>query len=242
MKRIFLSILVGIIGIVGIMVVLIYFGVLRFNLPLLIQYPVKGVDVSHYQGDIDWEVLAKEPIYFAMIKATEGSSYQDETFRYNYEQAQKTDLYIGAYHFFSFDSSGKEQAENYIHTVPVIENSLPPIIDFEFYGDKKQNPPNKEVVRKELNELITQLEEVYHKRPIIYATESTYEIYLKGDYEDYPLWIRSLLFEPKEINWTLWQYANWGRLKGYSGGEVRIDLNVFNGSEEEFIDQLVTSR
>ena len=80
-------------------------------------YPVKGVDVSSYQKDIDWEGLESEGIGFAFIKATEGSSHCDGRFEYNWREANKTDMKVGAYHFLSYDTPGKSQAENYIDTV-----------------------------------------------------------------------------------------------------------------------------
>ena len=66
------------------------------------RFEVTGVDVSHYQGTIDWKKLAEQDLDFAFIKATEGSSYIDECFYDNWKEAEKTDLCIGAYHFFSF--------------------------------------------------------------------------------------------------------------------------------------------
>ena len=86
-----------------------YNGILIFNYPDKKEYKIKGIDVSAYQGDIDWNILSKQGIVFAFIKATEGSSYVDERFKTNYENASKTDLKIGAYHFFSYDSNGEKQ-------------------------------------------------------------------------------------------------------------------------------------
>ena len=96
---------------------LIWNGVILLNNPSVKKYPIRGVDVSSYQGDINWPVLASQNISFAFIKATEGSTSVDDNFEYNYIQAQKTNLRIGAYHFFSYDSSGKTQADNFIATV-----------------------------------------------------------------------------------------------------------------------------
>ena len=59
---------------------LFYFGIWHFNNPSSTQYPVRGVDVSSYQGNIDWAVLSKQNISFAFIKATEGSSFVDKYF------------------------------------------------------------------------------------------------------------------------------------------------------------------
>ena len=86
---------------------LFYTGVLKFNNPSRNTYPVRGVDVSSYQGTIDWEVLSSQNIQFAFIKATEGSGFVDPCFVDNLAGASETSLYIGAYHFFSFESSGK---------------------------------------------------------------------------------------------------------------------------------------
>ena len=72
----------GAAGITG--VLLFYFGILQLNNPSGKTYPVRGVDVSSYQGDIDWPVLAQQDIQFAFIKATEGSSFTDPCFAENF--------------------------------------------------------------------------------------------------------------------------------------------------------------
>ncbi len=206
-------------------------------------YPIQGVDVSHYQGNIDWDVLSKENISFAYIKATEGSGTKDERFEYNWNEALKTDLRIGAYHFFSFDSEGETQADNFIETVPVTDDALPPVIDFEFYGDKKSNKPDYDKTIKELEVVIKRLKEHYGKTPVIYCTYSTYIDYIDGNFNDCPLWIRNTHYKPgifDNIEWTFWQYTGEGRKKGYDGkdtiydNEENIDINIFNGNEKEF--------
>ena len=89
-------------------------GVLLINNPSSAEFPVRGVDVSAYQGDIDWKTLASQNIDFAFIKATEGSNFTDKRFAFNFAEASKTSLRVGAYHFFSFESGGDTQAENFI--------------------------------------------------------------------------------------------------------------------------------
>lgn len=216
---------------------LFYSGVLWFNMPSAEEYPVRGVDVSHYQGEIDWTVLSQENITFAFIKATEGSSTLDAYFAQNWEQARQTDLYVGAYHFFSFDSAGQTQAENFIAAVPVCENTLPPVIDLEYYGDKVDNPPSYESVHAQLRVLIDRLTEHYGAVPIIYTTEACMERYLSEETYGCPIWLRDVLSKPQRTDWTFWQYSNFGRLDGYSGEEERIDLNVYCGTEEAFRTQ-----
>ena len=214
---------------------MLFEGIILLNNPSDKAYPVRGVDVSAYQGDIDWNALAKQNISFAFIKATEGSSFVDKHFSRNWQQAVRTNLKIGAYHFFSFDSSGLTQAENFIRTVPDAQGTLPPVVDFEFYADKEKNIPDINSARENLNILLDKLTQHYHKKPIIYATMKTYDLYIKGSYPDYPIWIRDVLKTPKLPDnrlWTFWQYSDRGRLKGYTGQEKFIDLNVFYSSIE----------
>lgn len=221
----------------------IYNGYFHINGRTAKKYSIRGVDVSHYQGDIDWQILSGEDIHFAYIKATEGSSHTDEKFAYNYAESQKTELKIGAYHFFSFDSPGISQAEHFIRTVNPFKGMLPPAVDVEFYGDKKKNPPKTENVETELRAYLNQVEQAFGTKPVIYATMEAWELYIRGRFDEYPLWIRNILSEPilqpateggQEKNWTFWQYTDRGRLNGYSGEETFIDLNVFCGSEEEW--------
>ena len=221
----------------GVIAGLFYFDVLLFNNPSVERYPVRGVDVSSYQGDIDWDVLSRQGIAFAFIKATEGSAYVDKFFKYNLDGALETGLRVGAYHFFSFDSPGLSQAENFISVVPKTDGMLPPVVDVEFYSDKEKHPPEQDAVRYELNILLNILENHYGHRPIIYTTEKVYAMYLSGHYETYDIWIRSVYTKPKPLvnqTWTFWQYTSRKRLDGYTGAEKYIDMNVFNGAQEEF--------
>lgn len=213
----------------------VYNGYILLNNPSKSKYPIRGVDVSHYQGEIDWQVLEGEEIQFAYIKATEGSSHVDEQFSYNLEQAKQTDLLVGAYHFFSFDSSGEKQAKNFITYVEADESMLPPVVDVEYYGNKKKNPPDGDKLREELQIYLDSIKEYYNKTPIIYSTEEMWNTYLKGYFDEYPLWIRNVIMKPHiDQKWAFWQYTNRGRLKGYEGDEEFIDLNVFYGNEKEW--------
>lgn len=214
-----------------------FLGIIKFNNPSKEQYPVRGIDVSAYQGEINWKKLSEQDIQFAYIKATEGSSFVDEYFQKNYKNAQETNLKIGAYHFFSYDSDGATQAENFIKNVEKIDNMLPPVIDVEFYGDKKKNPTNKEQVQEQLKILIDKLKENYGITPIIYATNKSYKLYIANNFEDCEIWIRDIIKFPNlpdSREWTFWQYTNRERLEGYSGKEKFIDMNIFNGSQQEF--------
>lgn len=196
-------------------------------------WQVFGVDVSSYQGEVDWNVLARQGVDFAFIKATEGSSLADRRFAQNWANAQAAGVIVGAYHFFSYDSPGETQADNFIAQVPVVKGSLPPVVDIEFYGDKLKNPPTREEVKAILEPLLDRLETHYGQKPILYVTYRSYKWFIKGDYKDYPLWVTRPLLAPVSKDWTFWQYSHSARLEGYTGDEERIDLNVFRGSLEE---------
>ncbi|MFC4077120.1 GH25 family lysozyme [Salinithrix halophila] len=162
------------------------------------------------------------------MKATEGHDFVDHRFETNWREAQAEGFLTGAYHFFSMRSSGNEQAENFIQTVPKQLDILPPVIDIEIHlnHDPKQ-------VRQELRKLALKMEEYYEKKPILYVTYDTYERYVKGHFTKYDLWIRDIYKPPTLENrsWLLWQYSNRGRIDGIDG---YVDINAFYGNREAF--------
>ena len=115
---------------------------LQINRWVISRQDVVGADISEYQADVDMEKLKEQGISFIYIKATEGSGHVDSRFAQNWESAEESGIPAGAYHFFSFDSPGGKQAENYISTVGELEGKLIPAVDVEYYGDKKSNPPD----------------------------------------------------------------------------------------------------
>jgi len=205
--------------------------------PILAEgYEVHGVDVSHYQGTIDWNVLSQQNVDFAFIKATEGSTHVDECFLDNWQAAEQTHLYLGAYHFFSFDSEGDKQAASYIDTVGNLDGKLAPVVDVEYYGNKRSNPPKRAEVVENLGAMLDALEQHYKIKPIIYTTYTVYNDYIKGEFEDYPLWVRSIYCPPSVFfgnKWSFWQYMDTAMLDGYAGDQKYIDVNVFKGTKQD---------
>ncbi|MDE5582739.1 MAG: glycosyl hydrolase family 25 [Ruminococcus sp.] len=230
-KRKIILIIIGLIMTVVSVAVAFYFSTAVVNSS---QYSIWGVDVSNYQGLVDWEKLENQGVRFAFIKATEGSGHVDESARRNIKNARKTDIKISAYHFFSFDSAGETQASNFISVVGADEINMPPVVDIEYYADKKSNKPSREEAEKILSPLLENLEEYYGVKPIIYTTVPVYLRYVRKNFGDYPLWIRCVNGEPDLINWKFWQYSDKGMLDGYNGEEKYIDLNIYNGSAEQF--------
>ena len=237
MRKIVASLIIALISVLLISVFLWYEGIIIPNASNIKPFPVKGVDVSSYQGEIEWTKIQDQGMSFAFIKATEGSSFIDPYYQTNWKNAQKTNLRIGAYHFFSFDSKGATQAKHFIETVPIDKYGLPPVIDVEFYADKEKNPPDRSEVESELQTMITMLEEHYEKKVILYTTHEAYELYIKDSFNQCDLWIRDVLTKPTlpdNQSWTFWQYTDREQLNGYNGEEKFIDVNVFHGNKKEF--------
>lgn len=214
---------------------LVWNGVLWPNRLAADDYDVRGVDVSAYQGEIDWPVLAGQDLDFAFIKATEGSSHVDERFTASWADALDTDLLVGAYHFLSFESPGESQAAHLIEQVPATAGTLPPVVDVEYYADFAADPPSVDELRGILDPMLAALEEHYGAVPIIYTTQEVRSRYLGEDYDRYPLWIRSVALAPEvpRRDWEFWQYSDRDVLDGYAGEETHIDMNVFDGTLDD---------
>ncbi len=200
-------------------------------------YPVHGVDVSKYQGEIDWQLLKSRGTAFAFIKATEGGDHTDEAFKTNWRNAKRAGVPRGAYHFYYFCTSAKKQAQWFIKNVPKDPSALPPVLDAEWNKKsrtcKKFPSPGK--VRSEFLIFLKLLERHYGKKPIIYTTPDFYDENFKGVFHNYPMWLRSVIAHPRSRypgrKWRFWQYTGTGRIKGFKGN---IDINVYNGSMGEF--------
>jgi len=207
-------------------------GFIRPNDPTLADYPVRGVDVSSFQGAIDWPTLVSSgSLRFAFIKATEGAHTHDTRFLQNWTAA-KGRVARGAYHFFSFCSSGEEQAQNFLHFLPD-NGELPPGVDVEFTGNCKHYPPFSSV-RDQLHIFLNELESSTHRKPVIYVNRTSYAAIIEGHFDGYPLWIREVITGPPVGQFSelaIWQYAGNGRVDGV---KKLIDLDAFIGTKKEF--------
>lgn len=194
-------------------------------------YEIHGIDISHYQGEIDWEELRHGmiegcPLRFIMIKATEGSSRLDENFNDNFYQAREYGYIRGAYHFWSNKSSAREQAYFFLKQVHLEEGDLPPVLDVE-------HKPKNQSVEDFQRDVLTWLhivEDRYHVKPIIYTYYKFKENYLSAPvFDDYPYWIAHYYVKKVEYKgpWKFWQHTDAGKLPGIKG---YVDFNIYNGS------------
>jgi lysozyme len=223
---------------VGTWGVLFYNGIVAIHEPDRQQYPIQGIDISMHQTEIDWQQLAQPgQTDFVIMKATEGGSFKDQRFTQNWQGAKQQGLVRGAYHFFTFCKPGKDQAQNFIATVPVETNTLPPVIDLEFAGNCNKALTQIEL-DKELNDYIQVITKTYQQQPILYTTTEFYDVYLRNKFTQYPLWISNFYSTPQLSHnraWTFWQYTERGKAAGIPG---LVDRNVFHGSPSQFKELL----
>lgn len=204
-----------------------------------------GIDVSHHQGTIDWQKVASTGCAFAYLKATEGATFKDRTFRSNRSRAKASGIITGAYHFFRTSVSVDAQLDNFAAALGVVEEGeLPPVIDVEIPSQWTR----LSVARR--NELIYDFIEGVRSRlgrhinPVIYLSPSFADDVLENDpgLKDHPLWLahytsaaRPRVPAPWRI-WTFWQWTERGRVDGIS---TYCDVNRFNGSRERLDALLV---
>ncbi|WP_428524796.1 glycoside hydrolase family 25 protein [Roseibium sp.] len=187
------------------------------------DFPVRGIDVSHHQGDIDWVKVARDDVAFAYIKASEGDDFRDRAFAGNWQAARAAGLPTGAYHFFSLCKDGASQARNFLAVLPDEPDMLAPVVDLEFEGNCARRPTTDEVLR-EISAFVAAVEPITGKQVIFYAPEEFYRTYLKGNGLNRRLWVRSIWHAPAySSDWVLWQYHQRGTVDGVSGS---VDLNV----------------
>ena len=193
-------------------------------------YSIRGVDISHYQGNVDWDMLKGasidgEPLRFVLMKATEGTDFLDEYFSYNFKMAKENGIICGAYHFFLPSESPCLQAEYFLDNVRLCEGDFPPVLDIEHKGNL-----NPDHVRNAALEWLRIVEEHYGVKPIIYTNYKFKKNYLNDSLlNTYPYWIAHYYVDSLEYNgsWKLWQYTDNGRIDGIKG---TVDFNIYNGS------------
>ncbi len=186
-----------------------------------------GLDVSHHQQNIDWETLGQHQPSFVFLKTTEGATKQDEKYVENYQGARNNNIPVGSYHFFTYKSSGKEQALNFLSRVKFNKGDLPPVLDLEF---SRRMPPVDQV-KSELMDFISIVSNKMACFPIVYCNYRYFNKYLHECLpEKCKLWIVDYKAKP-DGNWTFWQTSDKHKVPGIKG---YVDLNIYNGTKNNF--------
>jgi lysozyme len=201
------------------------------------DFAVHGIDVSKYQGDIDWNTVKTSGVKFAWIKATEGGDYVDEKFAQNWYGAKAAGVPRGAYHFAYWCRPAEDQAAWFVANVPNDPTALPPVLDVEWNSASRTCP--RHVSREEalatIKTILDAMQRTYGKQPIIYTSIDFYHDVLEGELTGYPMWVRSVKDYPAvkygDLHWNFWQHTEEGQIPGING---YVDRNCFYGSTQDW--------
>ncbi|MEY2793664.1 MAG: hypothetical protein RJA76_1656 [Bacteroidota bacterium] len=211
----------------------VYSETAKIKLPT--QHEIHGIDLSHYNGSINWKKLPNIQLFdtvsikFIYFKATEGRQLVDQDFKKNWEEAKNRGFVRGAYHFFVPNRDPIEQAENFCSTVILKEGDLPPVCDFE-----SSTSIPKDKLKKNIRIFLDKLQDNYGIQPIIYTNKKLYHKIFEEDFQNYQYWIAhygSQKYDESIDNLLFWQHNKDGKLPGHKGN---FDYNVFLGDEEDF--------
>jgi GH25 family lysozyme M1 (1,4-beta-N-acetylmuramidase) len=200
---------------------------------------LEGIDVSHYQGAIDWPSVAAAGKRFAIVQATDGETCLDPMYATNHANARAAGTRVTAYHFAEPSSTPGEaivQADWFVNSAALLPGDLVPALDLEQTGGLSVSDLQAWVG--------AWLGEVYAKlgvRPMIYASPAFWassmgDTTMFADQGYSVLWIAHWGTSSPTVpagnwgghGWTFWQYTSTGSTAGISG---KVDLDRFNGSD-----------
>jgi lysozyme len=191
-----------------------------------------GLDVSEFQGKIDWTLVENiendYPLEFVFIRATAGNDSEDRQFATNWLGAKKSKIIRGAYHYYRPNENSLEQAQLFIKTVHLQKGDLPPVLDIE----KLPKDQSLDSLKVGLKRWLKAVEKHYKVKPIIYTGEKYYDDFLKEEFSDYLFWIANYNFYREKIgdDWLFWQFTEKASVSGIKGN---VDVNIYNGDLEQ---------
>ncbi len=193
---------------------------------------IQGIDVSHFQGTVNWQEVKQAGMRFAIAKATEGQNTVDSQFKNNWQNIKAAGLLRGAYHFFDAGIDGTAQANHFLQNAQIEPDDLPPVIDVEAAAQA-----SNALILQEVQNWLDTVEQALHRRPMIYTTASFWNSHLNHTFGAYPLWIAEYGVSVPKIpvgwsNWQFWQYSQSGKVSGVSGS---VDMDYFNGSYDDLL-------
>jgi lysozyme len=188
---------------------------------------LKGIDVSHYQGNVNWQDVKAAGCAFAYAKATEGASIIDPTFNTNWAGINDAGLLRGAYHFYRAEQNSTQQAQHFLSVVKLQPGDLPPMLDFEL---------NDGVMGSALTSGVQNWLDIVAEglgvTPFIYTMTYFWNQHMNDQFGKYPLWLARYNSVPGALpagwsKWTFWQYSQSLPITGVTGD---VDHDYFNGT------------
>ena len=196
---------------------------------------VKGIDVSYYQGTIDWTKVANDGVKYAFIRVADGSGYEDPKFKTYWDGSRAAGIVHGAYQFFRPSEDPIAQADLLLSKIGTpMPDDLPPVIDVEVSGGLSATS-----VAAGVKAWINHVHAALGVTPIIYTGYYFWRDSV-GDpnMSPSPLWHAQYssascpTIAPSWSTWAFWQYTSSGTIAGISGG---VDTNRFNGTMDQLM-------
>lgn len=192
------------------------------------DFPIKGIDISHHNGPVDFEAVKADSVTFVIIKATDGVGDTDPRFIHNLNGARKAGLDIGVYHYFRYHRDGTEQANSLLETVEGLDIDLPLIIDVE---DNDNDRSRRSLVAPNLRKMVDRLHAA-GRRVMVYVNLREYNSFIRDNFDDVDLWLASSRHPDMAIpHRRLWQHSHHGKVDGITGP---VDINTFNGTADQY--------
>lgn len=197
-----------------------------------------GIDVSYYQGDIDWNAVAANGVVFAWVRVSHSTQFEDPKFKANLDGARAAGVHTGVYQFFEPSQDPIAQADLLLAKLgPLMPGDMPPMIDIE-----SQDPVPPGAYADAVRAWLDHVEQATGVTPFIYTGYYYWNDHLATDeFADHPLWIANYnpgcpLIPDAWATWTAHQYCDCGQVPGIAGN---VDVNHFNGSEEDLLGYAV---
>lgn len=179
---------------------------------------IRGIDVSEYQGSINWAKVATDDVKYTMIRATVGEK-ADKYFTHNAQKAHENGLLVGAYHYMKFtdEASMKKEAKLFIQQLKKVEITYPVALDVE---------ANRGMNRTKLTELCVQFMDMVRDEGytvMFYSYNNFIRDHInRSGLGDYQLWVANYMEEPS-MGQKQWQHTSYGSVSGITG---RVDINI----------------
>ena len=193
-----------------------------------------GIDISEFQGHINWDQMSRSGIEFVYIRASEGITIRDHKFQDNWQSAKRLDLLRGAYHFYIVGDEVSAQLKNFISQFTLEAGDLAPMIDIEHASLVSKEAINKSSLQENFIRFLGHVESTFGCSPIIYTSHSFASEYL-DDYRfaEYRLWIadynKSKPSVPdvwKKKGWFIWQFMVSEDFPGVNTNNGRVDQDM----------------
>lgn len=197
----------------------------------------EGIDVSRWQGNIDFSKVANDGIKIVYIKATQGVGYVSPTFETSYKSAKENGLKVGVYHYVTARSveQAEKEADFFASKISGKEIDCKLAMDFETFGNLSKTQINRIAL-----EYIKEVERLSKKEVVVYSNTYTATNIFDKKVAKYPLWVAQYgVSSPQDNgnwgNWVGYQYSSSGRVNGINGN---VDLDrytedIFLSTREE---------